>query len=1009
MPANARGADEYEEEDDENGQDDDARHEKQLVSQLDTQPSALIRFDAHRLRYWKQLSRVDTSSPEFLALPPEVQHEILTEVKEYRRRTAWARFDRLQAKATTGGSFSDFQVQNLLRKNTISQRLDTLEKAMMTSSSFDSGIELRRVAGEADTEILLRTRSVDSVQSGPAGTVALNNKQEDNNEHITQEDSILAVVNELIAKRARSSKAQQARVQAPSTLARVPTTPAPPLSFSTDFRSTLTKEPPALDAEISAGAMFDDEFEPLEEDGSGDDFGGLYSDSDSDSDLDDLDRAVSAAMHDDDDNDIAVLQIEQAHAGLPARRGDAQEDAELEYAKALSLEEAATANKAAARAALAAGLTFSHDDIRGACEGDDDLFSADMFVPVTDDQPSSSVAGEAHMEQFDESDEQTMLPQFVPLAKPFRSVAFSQSSESAKPPPPSSATHMVVSDDSESEEDESSSVSAPATVAASSASSLSAAAPTAAAAAAASSPLLFTTVTPTRQASTSSVNVNAEPAEGQIPVSRSANSATAGSADTLVASDATTPAAAPIATTDATETLTPPPLAQGKPAPTQSSQPVGLPILASAFAPKPASSAPLASNPLSAESTVAPPADPRLFFGPGQRSSGLQSSGTAALSAASAALDAEAAALRQELNRYERDVASVDSEMIADTQELLRLFGMPYLTAPMEAEAQCAALDLAGITDGTITEDSDVFLFGARRVYRNFFNPNKYAEFYASSAIESYLALDREKLIDLALLLGSDYTSGVERIGPVLAMEILGDFPSLQEFATFLHQYKFATSDLDLDAVSPLRRKLGKMCRKSPISPPDNFPDVRVRDAYRMPTVEVNPNDKFTWRVPELSVLREFTSRKLGWSQAQCDEFLVPAIRRLHQRQTVQLSIHDYFPLQASGTRRNIKSKRLQNVVLGMLGMPAAAAPAPTKSRKAAKDTATDSDRTGRKQPAPRSKRKAAEAAASAFVEANSDDSETVPNRETADADPDSDVLDESTSAQASRRSKRRR
>jgi DNA excision repair protein ERCC-5 len=37
----------------------------------------------------------------------------------------------------------------------------------------------------------------------------------------------------------------------------------------------------------------------------------------------------------------------------------------------------------------------------------------------------------------------------------------------------------------------------------------------------------------------------------------------------------------------------------------------------------------------------------------------------------------------------------------------------------MEAEAQCAALNQMGLVDGVITEDSDVFLFGAKTVIGN--------------------------------------------------------------------------------------------------------------------------------------------------------------------------------------------------------------------------------------------------------------------------------------------------
>ena len=57
----------------------------------------------------------------------------------------------------------------------------------------------------------------------------------------------------------------------------------------------------------------------------------------------------------------------------------------------------------------------------------------------------------------------------------------------------------------------------------------------------------------------------------------------------------------------------------------------------------------------------------------------------------------------------------------------------------MEAEAQCAALDLSGQTDGSITDDSDVFLFGGRRVYKNVFNQNKHAELYLSDTVQKGL------------------------------------------------------------------------------------------------------------------------------------------------------------------------------------------------------------------------------------------------------------------------------
>lgn len=117
---------------------------------------------------------------------------------------------------------------------------------------------------------------------------------------------------------------------------------------------------------------------------------------------------------------------------------------------------------------------------------------------------------------------------------------------------------------------------------------------------------------------------------------------------------------------------------------------------------------------------------------------------------------------------------------------MLRLFGIPYITAPMEAEAQCAELVSLGLVDGVITDDSDVFLFGAQRVYKNMFNQSKTVELFLQTDLERELGLDRDTLIRLAYLLGSDYTEGLSGAGPVVAMELLKEFPGkdgLHKFA----------------------------------------------------------------------------------------------------------------------------------------------------------------------------------------------------------------------------------
>ncbi|XP_026175531.1 DNA repair protein complementing XP-G cells homolog isoform X2 [Mastacembelus armatus] len=147
------------------------------------------------------------------------------------------------------------------------------------------------------------------------------------------------------------------------------------------------------------------------------------------------------------------------------------------------------------------------------------------------------------------------------------------------------------------------------------------------------------------------------------------------------------------------------------------------------------------------------------------------------LEALESSLQVEQSNLKEQKQQQERMANTVTGQMCLESQELLRLFGVPFLVAPMEAEAQCASLDREDQTHGTITDDSDVWLFGGRHVYKNFFSQNKYVEHYQYSDLQNQLGLDRAKLINLAYLLGSDYTEGVPGVGYVTGMEILNEFP----------------------------------------------------------------------------------------------------------------------------------------------------------------------------------------------------------------------------------------
>ena len=99
----------------------------------------------------------------------------------------------------------------------------------------------------------------------------------------------------------------------------------------------------------------------------------------------------------------------------------------------------------------------------------------------------------------------------------------------------------------------------------------------------------------------------------------------------------------------------------------------------------------------------------------------------------------------------------------------------------MEAEAQCCALESLGLVDGIITDDSDAFLFGAQCVYKNFFNQQQFVEAYRAADLQALMGLTRHHLIQIAYLVGSDYTEGIHGIGAVTALEIISEWCQANE------------------------------------------------------------------------------------------------------------------------------------------------------------------------------------------------------------------------------------
>jgi len=122
--------------------------------------------------------------------------------------------------------------------------------------------------------------------------------------------------------------------------------------------------------------------------------------------------------------------------------------------------------------------------------------------------------------------------------------------------------------------------------------------------------------------------------------------------------------------------------------------------------------------------------------------------------------------------KFAKRTSRLTEEMLNDGKKLLGLMGVPFVQAPSEGEAQCTRIVLSGDAWAVGSQDYDCLLFGAPRLVRGLTLSGK----MELSIIELQAALDelkitREELIDLAILVGTDFNEGVYGIGPKKALK----------------------------------------------------------------------------------------------------------------------------------------------------------------------------------------------------------------------------------------------
>ena len=135
----------------------------------------------------------------------------------------------------------------------------------------------------------------------------------------------------------------------------------------------------------------------------------------------------------------------------------------------------------------------------------------------------------------------------------------------------------------------------------------------------------------------------------------------------------------------------------------------------------------------------------------------------------------------------------VTGSVLDDTKRLLTLMGIPWLEALEDAEAQASHMAAKGDVWAVGSKDYDCLLYGAPILARYLTLTGRewlpaqqrsrplIPELIKLSENLALLEITREQLVDLAILVGTDFNEGVKGIGPKKALKLVHDYGSIEQ------------------------------------------------------------------------------------------------------------------------------------------------------------------------------------------------------------------------------------
>ena len=132
-----------------------------------------------------------------------------------------------------------------------------------------------------------------------------------------------------------------------------------------------------------------------------------------------------------------------------------------------------------------------------------------------------------------------------------------------------------------------------------------------------------------------------------------------------------------------------------------------------------------------------------------------------------------------EIIKISSQIIRIKKSHITECKELLEKSGIPYCTAPADAEKYCAFLQKNGLIDYTVTDDTDALTFGCEKIIKT--SINKIVEIDTNKVLQNF-EMTTEMFIDFCILSGCDYSDTISSVGPVTSFNMIKQHKSIDNY-----------------------------------------------------------------------------------------------------------------------------------------------------------------------------------------------------------------------------------